>query len=503
MSTSQLLRIERLSKAFATPVLKAVDFAVAKGEIVALTGENGAGKSTLSKIIAGLLPADSGELYLDGVRFAPRSRAQAERLGVRMVLQELGLIATLSVAENLQLGHLPACAGFVRRGELQRIANDQLRRVGLADVDPAQPVSELGIGQQQLVEIARGLMGEVQLLILDEPTAMLTSPEVERLFGQLTQLRARGVSVIYISHRLDELARIADRIVVLRDGALVVDRPTAQFAHDDIVRAMVGHDAPGATTRPARTAGREVLRVAGLSRGSAVRDVNLSMHGGEILGLAGLVGSGRTELLRLIFGADRRDAGEIYLDGAGIAASIASPVQAVALGLGLLTEDRKAQGLLLPQSLIANTTLADLRAVSSRGWLHAARERAAYDKWSQRLRIHARDSAQAVAELSGGNQQKVLLARWLQRDCPILLLDEPTRGIDIGARADIYAQLDALAAQGKALLVVSSDLRELMLLCDRIAVMSAGSLVETFGREAWSEEVLLAAAFSAYQGRAA
>ena len=498
MPTGALLRVTDVSKAYATPVLKGIDIAIAPGEVVALTGENGAGKSTLSKIIAGLIAADAGQMHFNDEPYAPSSRAEAERLGVRMVLQELGLIGTLTVAENLQLDCIPSRAGFIRTAQMERVARGHLERVGLRDVDPSQSVSELGIGQQQLVEIARGLMGEVRLLILDEPTAMLTAPEIERLFEQIASLQAQGVGVIYISHRLDELSRIADRIVVLRDGQLVADRPTVQFEHDDIVRAMVGQEPMRAEDRKRRTAGSQLLRVQGLSRGAVVRDVNLAAHAGEILGLAGLVGSGRTELLRLIFGADRKDAGEIYLDGSTTATRIDSPVKAVRHGIGLLTEDRKAQGLLLTQSLLSNITVSDLTAVSRQGWIVHAKEESVAKSWSQRLRIRSRDADQAVSELSGGNQQKVLLARWLHRDCRILLLDEPTRGVDVGARADIYNELDALAEAGKALIMVSSDLQELMLLCDRIAVMSAGKLIRVFERGEWSEESLLSAAFAPY-----
>jgi ribose transport system ATP-binding protein len=492
------LTVSRLSKAFAAPVLKEIELSIAPGEVVALTGENGAGKSTLSKIMAGLIAPDSGEMRLNGELYAPVSRAAAERAGVRMVLQELGLIGTLSIAENLLLGRIPSRAGFIRRGEMESLARDQLKRVGLSDIDPAQPVSALGIGRQQLVEIARGLMGDTRLLILDEPTAMLTAPEITQLFEQVSRLREQGVAVIYISHRLDELSRITDRIVVLRDGALVIDRPTPELGHDEIVRAMIGHDPHKDENRPRRAAGAERLRVSHMTRGLQVQDVSLSLHAGEIVGLAGLVGSGRTELLRLIFGADRRDRGEIYLDGEAAPAKLSSPMQAVEQGIGLLTEDRKAQGLLLTQSLTCNLTLANLPAVSRHGWLSESQESSAADLWSQRLRIRAQHGQQLVSELSGGNQQKVLLARWLHRDCRILLLDEPTRGIDIGARADIYKELDVLAAAGKALLVVSSDLRELMMLCDRIAVMSAGRLVKVFERGEWTEHALLGAAFAAH-----
>ena len=493
-----MLRLKGISKAYAAPVLNDIDFSIAVGEVVALTGENGAGKSTLSKIIAGLERPDAGEMTLNKVRYQPASRVQAERSGVRMVLQELGLIGTLTVAENLELGQIPSRVGFILGTQLEERARAHLERVGLSDVDPARPVSDLGIGQQQLVEIARGLAGTARVLILDEPTAMLTAREVERLFEQIARLKSQGVSIVYISHRLDEIQRIADRIVVLRDGCLVADRPVAQWTHDDVVRAMVGRELMQSADRARRPAGQEVLRLAEVSRQPDVSGVSLTLHAGEIVGLAGLVGSGRTELLRLIFGADQMDAGDVYLDGTPV--HLKTPVDAVEHGVGLLTEDRKTLGLLSGQPIATNLTIANLSAVSRRGWVSPATEAAAVDRWSQRLRIRAHDAGQRIDELSGGNQQKVLLARWLHRDCRILLLDEPTRGVDIGARSDIYAELDALAANGKAILMVSSDLRELMAVCDRIAVMSAGTLAQIFERGEWTEEALLTAAFAAHRG---
>ena len=498
MSThaAPLLRLRQVSKAFAAPVLNDIDLTVQAGEVLALTGENGAGKSTLSKIIAGLIAADAGAMELHGSSYAPRSRRQAEDCGVRMVLQELSLVSTLSIAENLQLGRLPAVAGFVATGQLEARVREQLQRVGLGTLNPSLPVSTLGIGQQQLLEIARGLSGTLKVLILDEPTAMLSVAETDELFQQIATLKAQGVGIIYISHRLNELERIADRIVVLRDGVLMRDEPAATFEHDQIVAAMVGQELATAPPRPRCKRGAELLRCAGITLAPWVRNVNFALHAGEILGIAGLVGSGRTQLLRLIFGADRKQAGQIYVNAKP--ANIDSPAAAVRQGIGLLTEDRKSEGLLLQQSLAMNLTVADLGAVSWLGWLRKRAERSVAGRWIERLHIRSRDAAQDVDELSGGNQQKVLLARWLHRDCQVLLLDEPTRGVDIGARADLYVELEALAAAGKALVVVSSDLRELMMLCDRIAVMSAGSLAATFERDEWSEQALLSAAFSGY-----
>jgi len=479
-------------------VLAGVDFELRAGEVLALTGENGAGKSTLSKIVAGLVQPTAGSMTLAGQPFAPASRKDAEKLGVRMVMQELSLVPTLSVAENLLLGRLPHRFGFIRGDALNEAAARQMALIGLDDVDPRLPVSALGVGYQQMVEIARSLVGDCRLLILDEPTATLTTREIAHLFEQIALLKARGVAVVYISHRLDELRQVADRVMVLRDGRHIDTRPMRELTQADIVRSMVGRDVHEGLDRARRPQGRPLLRVRHLTRGNVVRDVSFDLHAGEVMGLAGLVGSGRTELLRLIYGADRKDSGHLQGSEPELALTVKSPVQAVRQGIGLVTEDRKTQGLLLPQSIRVNATLANLRAVSRRGWLRRREERAEVDRLRDLLRVRSDSAEQPVAELSGGNQQKVVFARWLHRDCQVLLLDEPTRGVDIGARADIYAQLDKLAAAGKALLMVSSDLRELMSQCDRIGVMSAGRLVRIFERGEWSEQLLLEAAFSAY-----
>jgi len=493
-----LLQGRGIGKTYATPVLAGVDFELRAGEVLALTGENGAGKSTLSKIVAGLVQATTGSMTLAGQPFAPASRKDAEKLGVRMVMQELSLVPTLSVAENLLLGRLPHRLGFIRGDALNEAAARQMALIGLDDVDPRLPVSALGVGYQQMVEIARSLVGDCRLLILDEPTATLTTREIAHLFEQIALLKARGVAVVYISHRLDELGQVADRVMVLRDGRHIDTRPMRALTQADIVRSMVGRDVHEGLDRERRPRGLPLLRVKHLTRGNVVRDVSFDLHAGEVMGLAGLVGSGRTELLRLIYGADRKDSGSLQGSEPRTELVMKSPMQAVRKGIGLVTEDRKTQGLLLSQSIRVNATLANLKAVSRRGWLRRREERAEVDRLRDLLRVRCDSIEQPVAELSGGNQQKVVFARWLHRDCEVLLLDEPTRGVDIGARADIYGQLDRLAAAGKALLMVSSDLRELMSQCDRIGVMSAGRLVRIFERGEWSEQLLLEAAFSAY-----
>ena len=529
---SPLLSIDAVGKDYTATVLDNVTLALNAGEVLALTGENGAGKSTLSKIICGLESATRGGMRLGGQTYTPTSRRDAEQHGVRMVMQELGLIPTLSVAENLLMGRLPHRAGWLRRDALHTAASQQLAKIGLTHIDPATPVSALGIGQQQMVEIARNLHDDTRILVLDEPTAMLTPRETNYLFDQIAHLTARGVAIVYVSHRLEELRRIADRAAVLRDGRLVDVLPMAGLTEDALVQRMVGRSVNDLEDRPRRTAGPVVMGVQGIGRGTAVQDMSLELRAGEVFGIAGLVGSGRTELLRLLFGADRADRGSITLHDdieqreplaltnqaqaainsianhninpsaprppvlRTLARGFATPLQAIAAGVGLVTEDRKSQGLLLAQPIRINATLSDLGAISRGGWLQRGLENRLVQGFIQTLRIRCRGGEQPVGQLSGGNQQKVVFARWLHRPCKVLLLDEPTRGVDVGARAEIYSELDRMAEQGRALLMVSSDLRELMAMADRIGVMSGGRMVAVFERGEWTQQSLLAAAFS-------
>jgi len=528
-----LLAIQAVGKDYTATVLDGVNVELFAGEVLALTGENGAGKSTLSKILCGLEQPTRGGMQLAGQAYAPTSRRDAERHGVRMVMQELGLVPTLTVAENLLLGRMPHRAGWLQRDVLHAAARAQLAKIGLDNIDPATPVSQLGIGQQQMVEIARNLQDDTRILVLDEPTAMLTPRETNYLFEQIAHLTARGVAIIYVSHRLEELRRIADRVAVLRDGRLVDVRPMAGMSEDDLVQRMVGRVVSDLDHRPRRPIGPVVMSAENLGRGTAVQDVSLELRAGEIFGIAGLVGSGRTELVRLLFGADRADRGSVTLhpnselkqpqalvDHAQVATQniakpstsaptaprtwqrgFASPLQAIAAGVGLVTEDRKSQGLLLSQPIRINATLSDLSAVSRGGWLQRGLESRLVQGFVRTLGIRCRSPEQPVGQLSGGNQQKVVFARWLHREGRVLLLDEPTRGVDVGARAELYGELDRMASEGRALLMVSSDLRELMAMADRIGVMSAGRLVAVFERGEWSEQSLLAAAFSEPGGR--
>lgn len=498
-SGHEILSITGIGKTYSEPVLTDVSVKLYPGKVLALTGENGAGKSTLSKIIGGLVTPTTGSMLYQGQPYAPANRKQAEKLGVRMVMQELNLLTTLSVAENLFIDQLPHRAGWINRKRLRAMARPVMAMVGLQMIDPDTLVGELGMGHQQMIEIARNLIGESRILILDEPTAMLTSREVELLFSQIQLFKQRGVSLIYISHRLDELAMIADDVTVLRDGHVVCTDNIKRYSSDQLVSLMVGRDLDSTFDVSGRRPGKPILDVQRFSRGSVIRDVSFTLHSGEVLGVSGLVGSGRTELLRAIFGADRAESGQLSLGDPLKPVVIRSPAEAIAHRIALVTEDRKGEGLLLPQSVAANISLGNSDKISRLSIVNSQQEQRLAEKHINSLGIRTAGTAQDVASLSGGNQQKVLISRWLERNCDVILFDEPTRGIDVGAKRDIYLLLNELTRSGKGLVVVSSDLRELMLICDRIAVLSAGKLVDIFTRGAWTQDQLLAAAFSGYQ----
>lgn len=501
MNGEPLLTLSGVGKTYSQTVLDGIDLTLRRGEVLALVGENGAGKSTLSKIIGGLEPASVGHMTFQDRPYQPGSRSAAERLGVRMVMQELNLLPTLSVAENLFLHQLPGRLGWIDRKRLYQQAEQAMARMGLEAIDPDTLVGELGVGHQQMVEIARNLIDDCHVLILDEPTAMLTEREVELLFVQIEKLRQRGVALIYVSHRLEELKRVAQRVAILRDGRLIGIEPIQRCSSEKLFDLMAGREMGGRLDVPDRHVGEPLLRVNGLCRGGKVVDVSFDVRAGEIFGLCGLVGAGRTELLRLIYGADQADCGTVEIGHPLRTCSIDSPVAAVRQGIALVSEDRKGEGLLLSESISANLVLGNLQAVSRAGVVARGAEEDLAQRRIAALRIRSAGPWQVVGELSGGNQQKVMIGRWLERDCQVFLFDEPTRGIDVGAKLDIYDLLAGLAQQGKALVVVSSEIRELMLICDRIGVLSAGRLVDTFERHRWSQDQLLAAAFSGYQKR--
>ena len=488
-----------VSKSFpGVQALSEVDLDLKEGEVHALVGENGAGKSTLVHIIAGLQSPDSGRMHLEEQRYEPHGKAAAEALGIKTVMQELNLIPSLTVAENIFIERLPSRLGFIDYKRLNRAAREVMGRVGLEDVQPDVPVRLLGVGQQQMVEIAAGLSRRCRILALDEPTASLTDREIELLFARIEELKAEGVAIIYISHRIEEVIRIADRVTVLRDGKVVSTRLTSESSVNDIIFRMVGRDLEHAQLLHGSTPGRVALRVVGLSAGGKVRNVSFDVRRGEILGVAGLMGSGRTEAMRAVFGADRADGGQVYLHESSKPTPIRTPRDAVRNGIALLTEDRKEQGLLLSLAVRANISLARLSEVSRFGWMDRNRERSVAKRYIDALSVRCSSCEQEVRQLSGGNQQKVVIAKWMFRNCDILIFDEPTRGIDVGAKFEIYQMLAELAEKARAILFISSDLKELMAVCDRIVVVSAGRIAAQFEPDQWSEEKIMAAAFSEY-----
>ena len=495
-SEAPALEMRGITKSFAgNRVLAGVSLRAAAGEVHALVGENGAGKSTLMKILAGVHQPDGGEVLIEGrpVRFQRPADALAR--GVAMIYQELSLAPHLTVAENIFLGREPlqfAPLGVVDRREMNERARQLLADYGFR-LDPRARTGRLSAADRQLVEITRATAEARRVVVMDEPTSSLTAHEAEELFRLIRDLKRRGLAVIYISHRLEELDRIADRLTILRDGREVYAGPRGELSHEEVIRHMAGRELK--EIFPARRAerGDVRLRVEGLSRAGKFEDVTFEARSGEVVGVAGLAGAGRTELIEAVFGAQPADRGEVYLDGARLGAT--TPDRAVALGLGLLTEDRKRTGLCLNQTLAMNLTLANVRALV-KGWrLRRGRERLAAREYIERLHVRPPDPEKPVGRLSGGNQQKVLLGRWLFADSKLFLLDEPTRGVDVAARAEIYRAVNGLAEAGAAVVMVSSDLPELLGMADRILVMRRGRLVaELDAKRTTQEEVLTHAA---------
>ena len=488
--TTPLVEMQGITKAFGpVRVLEGVDFTLLPGEVHALMGENGAGKSTLIKILAGIHRPDAGSIRVDGQAVEIGSVADAERAGIAVIHQELNLIPELSVAENLFLGHEPARLGLLHRRAMRERARDWLTRVGLEALPVDTPVRRLSVGQQQLVEIARALGQHARVLVMDEPTTALTEHETTTLFALIRELRAQGAGIIYVSHRMEELFALCDRISVLRDGRLVGCRPVAGLSLDEVVRMMVGRPLKARFPQRERRPGAVRLKVEALGN-RYVRDVGFEVRAGEVLGIAGLMGAGRTEILRLLFGLARAESGRIELDGRSLLPR--SPVEAIGAGLALVPEDRKTQGLVLDLSVRENITLA--RVPARAGVIERRRERHLVSELIARLKIRTRDMEQAVRMLSGGNQQKVVLARWLALKPRVLLLDEPTRGVDVGGKAEIYELINALAGQGTAIVMVSSELPEVLAMSDSILVMHEGRATALLNAaDASQERIMLAA----------
>jgi ribose transport system ATP-binding protein len=490
--TQPLLTVRGISKGFpGVQALKDVHLEVFAREALVLVGENGAGKSTLMKILSGIYAKDEGTIIFEGREVELTSPLQAQQLGITIIHQEMNLMPDLTVAQNIYIGREPRTGPFVSEAKLNRQATELLGRLGIA-LDARQPVGELTVAKQQMVEIAKALSFDAKVLIMDEPTSALTDSETETLFALIEQLKANGTGIVYISHRMDELRRLADRVTVLRDGSYIGSLEKSEISVPRIIEMMVGRSIDEAARPTAREHAGDpiVLDVRGLSTRALLKDVSFQLHRGEILGFAGLMGAGRTETARAIIGADPRDGGTVAV--AGRDAKIRQPADAVKLGIGYLSEDRKLLGLMLEQDVTFNTVLASFgRYTSAIGWMQDASAKAQTKEFVSTLRIKTPSVNQLVKLLSGGNQQKVVIAKWLMRDCDVLIFDEPTRGIDVGAKEEIYRLMQQLAAGGKSIIVISSELPEILRVANRIIVMANGRITGTLRNEEASQEKIM------------
>jgi ribose transport system ATP-binding protein/rhamnose transport system ATP-binding protein len=490
MSGDAFVSLRGVAKAYGPiQALADVDLDLALGEVHCLAGENGAGKSTLIKVLTGAIRRDTGVYTVDGASLGNPTPAEARAAGIGVVYQELSLFPDMSVEENLLMGRLPARRGVTRPRELRQQAREMLARVDLDGLDPTTPVSQLSLAVRQLVEIAKVLGQNPRVLIFDEPTTALSENETAALLGRIKQLRDDGHAIMYVSHHLEEMFAIGDRVTILRDGKFVRSAPIREFDHDSLIATMVGRKIESLYPASNRTVGEPRLVVSGLRRPGVDGTVDFTVRSGEILGIAGLLGSGRSELLQAVFGADPVSGGTVEVDGRRV--SPGSPRNAVRAGLGLLTEDRKALGLLLDLSIRENASLASLPQIQRFFTVNKRRENGIVDKYLGGLRLRAASWEQPASSLSGGNQQKVLLARWLATHAKVLFFDEPTKGVDVGAKSEIYQVIGDLAAEGLGVVVVSSYLPEVLGLADRVLVMREGLVAgELTAAEATEEQVL-------------
>lgn len=472
--------------------LRDVDFDLEAGQVVALLGENGAGKSTLIRVLGGAHQLDAGLIEIDGKPLSIGSPQESQAAGISVIYQEFNLVPAMTVRDNVFLGQEPSRLSIIPVERERKRAVELFDRLGVL-IDPDALVGDLTVAQRQIVEIAKALATDARIIVMDEPTAALSPNEVKGLFTIIRDLRAQGIGIVYVSHRLVEIFEIADRVTVLRDGGLVGTKSIKELTRESMIEMMVGRKLENEF--PVRPEKEEIvassgLEVKNLCRGDAVRNVSFQVRRGEIVALTGLVGAGRTETARLIFGADRRDSGEVTLDGQSL--SITNPRNAIGAGICLLTEDRKNQGLVLQRSVLENFGLPNMSRFAPRGWINQSRERSAFDSYVKQLQIKVASSEQLAANLSGGNQQKVVLARWLERNAEVIIFDEPTRGIDVGAKYEIYLLINELAAQGKAILLISSELPEVIGMADRILVMHEGRITGEIaeGRTATQEQIM-------------
>ncbi|MCP2168938.1 sugar ABC transporter ATP-binding protein [Goodfellowiella coeruleoviolacea] len=499
-AAGELLRVEGITKRFTGALaLDGVDFQVRAGEVHVLLGENGAGKSTLVKVLAGVHNPDRGTVHVDGKPVRITSPQHARALGIAVIYQELTLVPELTVAENLFLGRQPRRFGLVDKARVRRDSVALLERVGLR-VDPATPVKQLGIAQQQMVEIARALDLNARVLVLDEPTAVLTDTETERLLTIMGELRDQGVGLVFITHHLEEIRRIADRITVLRDGRSVGVLPAGSSV-EAMIELMVGRAIEDQYPRRAGEPGEVLLSIDGLTRKGVFSDVSLRVRAGEVVGIAGLVGAGRTEVVRAAFGVDHYDSGTVTVAGERLPGGDVRA--AMRAGLGLVPEDRKGQGLVLSSSVGENLGLVTMRAATRAGFVDRAGQRRRAEEMAAALRVKTSGLNQTVRELSGGNQQKLVIGKWLLADPKVLVLDEPTRGVDVGAKVEIYELVNRMTASGRGVLLVSSDLPEVIGMSDRVVVMAHGRVAGELSTEGLTQDQVMALAVQEPQQQAA
>ena len=487
-----MYRVEliNISKSFGgVAALKNVTLRILPGEIHSLVGENGAGKSTLMKILSGAYVKDSGRILINGSEVQIKNTNQSKRLGIGIIYQEFSLVPELTVAENIFLNNLGNTGSWVKWRKINRDAENIINRIGFS-LNPSLKVSDISIAQQQIVEIAKALSRNISVLILDEPSAVLGPQEVQKLFDTLKRLRNKGVAVIYISHHLSEVFQLADRITVLKDGSSTESLPVSETDRDSVIRLMLGRSID--TMYPERLAviGGEMLRVEDMHKGEKVKGISLCVKTGEILGLAGLVGSGRSETMRAVFSADRPGKGRILVSGKEV--KFRSTWDAVKSGIGMVPEDRKQQGLVLSLTLKENLSMTNFHTITGHfGFIKGKTEKSNVLEMIDRLDIRCENENTEVAQLSGGNQQKVVLAKWLNSGCRVLIIDEPTRGVDIGAKVEIYKIINDLSVKGMAVIVISSETAELMGICDRIIVFRKGKTEGEMGRGEFSDEEIL------------
>lgn len=486
---TEALRMENISMEFSgVYVLSDMQLQVGQGSIHALVGENGAGKSTLIKILGGIYKPKTGKIFIDGTESSIHNVQDAQKKGISIIHQEISLVPSLSIAENVFLGRELSKLGFKSEGKMFSMAQEMIDALGI-DLSARTIVSGLTIAQQQLVEIIKAVSFNTHILVLDEPTSSLSLKETQRLFDIIRRLQGKGVATIYISHKMDEIFEISDHITVIRDGRYIDTVPTSQTSSEEVVRKMVGRSIEQFYVRSYNELSKVALRVENLTKRGVFADVNFEVRYGEVLGFAGLVGAGRSEIMHAVFGADKYDSGEILIDGSAV--HISCPQQAISLGMSMVPESRKEQGLVLINDVGFNIALANVDRLKGRMFLSCKKRHALACQYIERMHIKTRSDAQAVFELSGGNQQKVLLGKWLANQPKILILDEPTRGVDVGAKTEIYAIINELAADGMAIILVSSELSEIINMCDNVCVVHEGRITGRLSREEFSQDKIM------------